>query len=83
MTVAHGSKEQGQIAGIAIGAVVCLEALFAGPVCGASMNPARSIAPAIVSGHFAHLWIYMLAPVAGAVISIPVFNYLTGHGNYS
>src|SRR5579872_1242883 len=76
MNVAHGSKEQGQFAGIAIGAVIGLEAMFAGPICGASMNPARSIAPAIVSGHLAHLWLYVVAPVAGAVLAIPVWKYL-------
>lgn len=76
MNVAHGSKEQGQFAGIAIGAVVGLEAMFAGPICGASMNPVRSIAPAIVSGHLEHFWIYMVAPVAGAALAIPVWKYL-------
>ncbi|MEI8279510.1 MAG: aquaporin [Bacteroidota bacterium] len=74
--VAHGSKEQGMFAGIAIGAVVALEALFAGPVCGASMNPARSFSPAIVSGHMNSLWIYLVAPIIGAVMAIPVFNFI-------
>jgi len=77
MNVAHGSKEQGQFAGIAIGAVVGLEAMFAGPICGASMNPARSLAPAIVSGHLEHLWLYLIAPVVGAALAIPVWKYLT------
>jgi len=76
LNVAHGSKEQGLFAGIAIGAVVGLEAMFAGPVCGASMNPARSIAPALVSGHLQNLWLYIVAPVLGAGIAVPVFNYL-------
>jgi aquaporin Z len=74
--VAHGSKEQGQVAGIAIGAVVGLEAMFAGPISGASMNPARSLAPAIVSGHLEHLWIYMVASTFGAAAAIPVWRYL-------
>ncbi|HTJ50038.1 MAG TPA: MIP family channel protein, partial [Cyclobacteriaceae bacterium] len=65
--VATGSKEQGMFAGLAIGSTVLLEAMFAGPICGASMNPVRSFAPAIVSGHLEHLWIYLLAPVIGAV----------------
>lgn len=77
MQVAHGSKEQGMYAGIAIGAVVGLEAMFAGPICGASMNPARSMAPAFVSGHTEHLWIYIAAPVAGAALAIPVWKYLS------
>jgi aquaporin NIP len=75
--VATGSKEQGMFAGMAIGSVVALEAMFAGPVCGASMNPARSVAPALVSGHPEHLWVYILAPVAGAALAIPVWNYLS------
>jgi aquaporin NIP len=69
--VSTGAKEKGITAGIAIGAVIALEAMFAGPICGASMNPARSIAPAIVSGHFEHLWIYVLGPVVGALIAVP------------
>ncbi|MCW3122601.1 MAG: aquaporin [Flavipsychrobacter sp.] len=77
INVATSSKEQGMFAGLAIGSVVALEAMFAGPVCGASMNPARSIGPAIVSGHMAHLWLYIVAPVAGAVCAIPVWKYLS------
>jgi aquaporin NIP len=73
---AHGSKETGRYAAIGIGAVVGLEAYFAGPVCGASMNPARSIAPAIVSGHLEHLWIYIIAPVTGAALAFPAWKYL-------
>jgi aquaporin Z len=55
------------MAGLAIGAVVLLEAMFAGPISGASMNPARSLAPAIVSGNITSLWIYITAPLAGAI----------------
>ena len=76
ISVADGSKEQGMFAGLAIGAVVGLEAMFAGPICGASMNPARSIAPALVSGHIEHLWIYIAAPIIGAAFAVPVCNYL-------
>lgn len=75
--VSTGSKERGMFAGLAIGSTVLLEALMAGPVSGASMNPARSLAPAIVSGHTQHLWIYLLAPVLGASFSIPVFKLLS------
>jgi len=70
MTVATGSKEKGIMAGVAIGAVVGLEALFAGPICGASMNPIRSLAPAIVSGHLKEVWIYLLAPVIGSIAGV-------------
>ncbi len=70
LNVSTGSKEKGITAGIAVGSVITLEALFAGPICGASMNPARSLAPALVSGHFEHLWIYLVAPVLGAVAAM-------------
>ncbi len=76
INVATGSKERGMFAGMAIGAVVGLEAMFAGPICGASMNPVRSIAPALVSGHTQHLWIYCTATTLGAVAAIPVWKYV-------
>jgi len=75
--VATGSKEQGMFAGLAIGSVVLLEARFAGPICGASMNPARSFAPAVVSGHLENLWVYLVATPIGAVTAIPVWRYLS------
>ena len=74
--VAKGSKEQGLVAGLVIGSVVLLEALFAGPICGASMNPIRSIAPAVVSGHLENLWIYILAPISGALVSVGAWMIL-------
>jgi aquaporin NIP len=70
LNVSTGSKEKGITAGIAIGAVIGLEALFAGPICGASMNPARSLAPALASGHLNDLWIYLLAPTLGALAAV-------------
>jgi aquaporin NIP len=76
INVATGSKEQGMFAGLAIGFTILLEAMFAGPICGASMNPARSIAPAIVSGHLQHLWIYIVAPLLGAAFAILIFKIL-------
>lgn len=76
LNVAHGSKEQGMFAGLAIGSVVLLEAMFAGPICGASMNPARSLAPALVSGHLQSVWVYLTAPVIGAVAAVPIYAYL-------
>ena len=72
LSVSTGSKEKGITAGIAIGAVVGLEAMFAGPICGASMNPARSLAPALVSGHLQHLWLYPAATVLGALLAVPL-----------
>lgn len=74
MNVSHGAKEKGITAGIVVGAVIALEALFAGPICGASMNPARSLAPALVSGQLEHLWIYLLAPVLGMLVAILLYR---------
>jgi aquaporin NIP len=76
INVATGSKEQGMFAGLAIGATVLLEAMFAGPICGASMNPARSVAPALISGTLDDIWIYVLAPISGAAFAIPIFKLL-------
>ena len=70
LSVSTGAKEKGITAGIAVGAVVGLEALFAGPISGASMNPARSLAPAVVSLHFASLWVYLAAPALGAAVAV-------------
>jgi len=75
--VSQGSKEVGVLAGIAIGATVGLEAMFAGPVCGASMNPARSLAPGIISGNIQTLWIYLLAPVAGALAASYTWKWMS------
>ena len=76
--VSTGSKETGTMAGIAIGGVVGLEAMFAGPITGASMNPARSIAPAIFSGNFEHLWLYIAAPIIGALLAILACRAIKG-----
>jgi aquaporin Z len=70
INVSTGSKEMGIIAGIAVGGVVLLEAMFAGPITNASMNPARSIAPNIVSGNIDGLWLYILAPILGAILAV-------------
>lgn len=82
INVATGSKEQGMFAGLAIGSTVLLEAMFAGPICGASMNPARSLAPAIVSGHTEHLWVYMSATILGAALAIPTWKFLNKKHEY-
>ena len=70
LSVSTGAAEKGITAGIAVGAVIGLEAMFAGPICGASMNPARSLAPAVVSQHLPSLWIYLVAPPAGALLAV-------------
>ena len=70
LNVSAGAKERGITAGIAVGSVIALEALFAGPISGASMNPARSFAPAVVSQQVAYLWIYLVALITGALIAV-------------
>lgn len=76
LNVANGSKEQGMFAGLAIGSVILLEAMFAGSICGASMNPARSLAPALISNHWEYLWLYLLAPIIGATSSVFIWKYI-------
>ncbi len=76
LAVSSGSKEAGMMAGVAIGGVVALEALFAGPICGASMNPARSLAPALVTGNVQSLWVYLAGPTLGAAIAVGIFPLL-------
>jgi aquaporin NIP len=80
LSVSDGARERGAAAAIAIGAVVGLEALFAGPISGASMNPARSVAPALVSGALRDAWIYVAAPVAGALLAVPACRLFRSPG---
>jgi len=70
LNVSTGAKEKGVTAALAIGGVVAFEATFAGPISGASMNPARSIAPALFSGDLTHLWLYVVATTLGAVLAV-------------
>lgn len=70
INVSTGSKEIGTMAGIAIGGVILLEAMFAGPMTKASMNPIRSIAPALFTGNFQYLWLYITAPILGAMAAV-------------
>ena len=80
LSVSTGAKEKGITAGIAVGSVIALEAMFAGPISGASMNPARSIGPALVSGHLEHLWIYLAAPILGAALAVPACCWVRERG---
>jgi MIP family channel proteins len=80
LSVSTGAKEKGVLAGVAVGSVIALEAMFAGPVSGASMNPARSFAPAVVVGKMEHLWIYLAAPVLGALAGVLVCSVIHGPG---
>ena len=70
INVSTGSKEIGPIAGIAVGGVILLEAMFAGPLTKASMNPIRSLAPALASGNFTDLWVYLTAPFLGMLLAV-------------
>lgn len=71
-----GNHYKTPLAGIAIGSVIALEAMFGGPISGASMNPARSLAPDAVSGHWEFLWIYLTAPVLGTVSGVLIWNVM-------
>ncbi|MBI3296983.1 MAG: aquaporin [Elusimicrobia bacterium] len=73
MAVATDHRAEGTMAGVAVGATVCLEALFGGPVSGASMNPARSFAPALLSLDFTSHWVYWLAPILGTLTGARVY----------
>jgi len=76
LLVVVNAKEKGLLPALSIGATVGLEAMFAGPICGASMNPARSLAPAIVSGQVAHLWVYLVATFLGASLAVPLWKVM-------
>jgi aquaporin NIP len=78
MAVATDTRAVGAGAAIAIGGTVGLDALFGGPITGASMNPARSIGPALVSGELHDLWIYVAAPLAGAAIGALAYQLIRG-----
>src|SRR5438034_4015737 len=81
LAVSTGSREKGITAGIVVGSVIGLEAMFAGPICGASMNPARSLAPAVVSFHLQSLWVYLLAPTIGALVGVPLWKLVRPNDN--
>lgn len=71
LTVSIAEPSVRVLGGVVVGAVIALEALSAGPISGASMNPARSLAPAVVSARVEHLWVYIVAPLAGAALAVP------------
>jgi MIP family channel proteins len=76
MAVATDTRAVGEAAAIAIGGVIGLDAMFGGPVSGASMNPARSFGPALVSGDFHGLWLYFVAPLAGAAAGALAYQFV-------
>ena len=78
MAVATDTRAVGEAAAIAIGGTVGLDAMFGGPISGASMNPARSIGPALVSGNLHALWLYILAPITGASLAALTYQFVRG-----
>jgi MIP family channel proteins len=78
LAVATDTRAVGEAAAIAIGATIGLDAMFGGPISGASMNPIRSLAPALVSGNLHALWIYLTAPIIGAAIGGLAYQYVRG-----
>ena len=74
LLVSMGKSREAWLAPLLLGTIVGLEAYFAGPICGASMNPARSFGPALVSGHFEHLWLYIAAPIGAAVLIVLLYR---------
>jgi len=78
LNVSHGAKEKGAFAGTAIGGTIALDALFGGPITGASMNPARSLAPALIANYFHDIWVYILGPMIGAFAASVACNVVRG-----
>jgi MIP family channel proteins len=78
MAVATDTRAVGEAAAIAIGGTIALDAMFGGPISGASMNPMRSAAPAIVSGDLHALWVYIVAPVIGATVGALAYQLIRG-----
>lgn len=76
VSVATDARATGQLAALGIGGTVTLCALFGGPICGASMNPARSIGPAVLTGELGQLWIYLAGPIAGALLGAFVYRFV-------
>src|SRR5689334_25027003 len=78
LAVATDTRAVGEAAAIAIGGTVGLDAMFGGPISGASMNPARSAGPAIVGGDLHAVWIYLLAPIVGATVGAVAYQFVRG-----
>jgi MIP family channel proteins len=81
LNISTGNKEKGIMAGVAVGGTVALLALLGGPVTGASLNPARSIGPMLVSGYYQHTWVYIVGPVIGMLLAIPVYLAIQENGD--
>lgn len=80
LSITQPNLSSSNLAGIVIGSVITVEAFFAGSISGASMNPARSIAPALMQFHFESLWIYLTAPFLGVVSGVVLCRCLQPSG---
>ncbi len=78
LNVSTGHYEKGIMAGVAIGGFVAVAAMIGGPMSGASMNPARSLGPALLSGHWGSQWIYLIGPIGGAILAAPFCRWIQG-----
>ncbi|KAM0055478.1 putative major intrinsic protein [Helianthus debilis subsp. tardiflorus] len=74
--VATDSKAVGELAGIAVGSAVCITSILAGPVSGGSMNPARTIGPALASNNYKGLWVYIVGPIAGTISGAMCYSFI-------
>ena len=83
LNVSTGHYEKGIMAGVAVGSTIMLECLVGGPVTGASMNPARSLGPAVVSGNYANIWIYIAGPLIGASLAFATGILIQGKTAYN
>ena len=81
LNVSTGHFEKGIMAGAAIGGTIAFLCMFGGPLTGASMNPARSLSPAVLTGDLKHLWIYFVGPIIGACLAYPASRLLQGKHN--
>jgi aquaporin Z len=77
---ASSAQNVGPLSAIAVGGYIALAGLWAGPVSGASMNPVRSFAPALVRANFAHIWVYLAGPLIGALVAVAFAHLLRGRG---
>jgi glycerol uptake facilitator-like aquaporin len=82
MAVATDTRAVGEAAAIAVGGTVLFDAMFGGPISGASMNPARSTGPALVSGNLHALWLYIVAPICGASLAALAYQFVRGEQSF-
>jgi aquaporin NIP len=80
LAVATDTRAVGEAAAIAIGGTIALDAMFGGPISGASMNPVRSLGPGLVSGDLHDIWVYLLAPLVGAALGGLAYQFVRGEG---